>query len=92
EDTLYRTSGFLQGALRGGWLESVEGVIKMPDISPRVFSIYQYWADTDRLDTTLEAPTPNTLDAEFTLLVYCYIFGERILDSWFKDTVIDALL
>ncbi|KAF2499131.1 hypothetical protein BU16DRAFT_454924, partial [Lophium mytilinum] len=92
EDTLRKTSAFFRAALRGGWLESIQGIIKLPDVSPRVFGIYQYWAYTDRLDTTSGAPTPNTLDAEFTLLANCYVFGERILDSWFKDTIMDALL
>ncbi|KAK5729745.1 hypothetical protein LTR17_011711 [Elasticomyces elasticus] len=81
EDIVRPVSDFVSLALSGEWKEASERKIPLPDDEPRIFRVYQSWLYTRRI-----------VGVSCELLLHCYVFGEKFLDTTFKDVVIDCLL
>ncbi|KAF2502312.1 hypothetical protein BU16DRAFT_4685 [Lophium mytilinum] len=99
ENLLRESSGFFAGALRGGWRESVDGVVPLPETSPDQFRIYCSWIYSRKIHTSGEIGLEESLEKrdevarkEVSGLIKCWLLGERILDTNFKDAVMDMLV
>jgi hypothetical protein len=84
-------SEFARLALRGVWKEAQERTIKLPEDDPEVFSVYQQWLYDRLIHTSSGNLFPQT-DDEYEALVKAYILGEKLLDTDFKDAIIDAIV
>lgn len=84
-------SEFVRSALRGEWIEAQERIIPLPEDDPVIFSVYQKWLYAGLIHTRPNS-IPSKTDDEYNMLVKAYIFGEKIMDSTFKDSVADAIV
>jgi hypothetical protein len=106
-DSLLRESSeFFAAALRAHWRESVEGAIHLPHGTLGTFSIYSSWLYNRKIYTSLSENEFSVegayeaelqvdsaaLQEELTKLIRCWILGDCLLDTNFKDTVMDALI
>jgi len=84
-------SEFVRLALRGEWKEAQERTIPLPEDDPNIFSVYQQWLYVGLIQTRPNS-APFKTDDEFRTLVKAYILGEKIMDSNFKDSIVDAIV
>jgi len=89
EDIVKASSEFVRLALRGEWKEASTRRVSLPDDEPDVFSVYQQWLYNGLIHTILGFVLEP--DDEYELLVKAYIFGEKIVDVAFKNSVVDAI-
>ncbi|KAF2502313.1 hypothetical protein BU16DRAFT_4689 [Lophium mytilinum] len=97
---LVKSSDFFAAALRGEWRESIERVIPLPDLSPDHFNIYFHWLYSGKIysapDGYDKKPVQPQVETEFkgemSSLVRCWTMGQRLMDTKFMDTVMDALI
>ncbi|KAK7528361.1 uncharacterized protein IWZ02DRAFT_486425 [Phyllosticta citriasiana] len=82
EVLLRSSSSFLEKALGGDWKESKEKMVPLPDEDVEVFSIYQKWL-------LLNKPRSTNI---FNTLLECYILGDHLMDSKFKNAIVDEIL
>jgi len=87
EQLICTHSPFFANALNGSWAEAHSRVVPLPDDAPSTFAVYRTW-----LYTGLLACTNGSDSDEWELLACAYVLGERLQDSDFKDTVIDAMI
>lgn len=87
------SSPFFEAALCREWLESQEGVVRLPAGDADAFQIYSQWLYTRRLHTH-----PGSrrhifvkIKEEWARLVRAYLLGEFLQDTVFRDSVIDAM-
>ena len=74
------------------WKEGQEGTIPLPNDEPRVFDLYGQWLyrrTIPIIDSTIDSGKEST---EQDLLVRAYAFGEKIQDTTFQNTILDALI
>jgi hypothetical protein len=87
EQLICTHSPFFANALNGSWAEADSRVVPLPDDAPPTFAVYRTW-----LYTGLLACTNGSDSDEWELLACAYVLGEKLQDSDFKDTVIDAMV
>lgn len=78
-------------SLKDGWKEGIEPAIKLPTDDPDVFALYQHWLYNGALRTR-GSEISIKLSHEYEFLVKAYIFGDKMIDADFKDSVIGAIL
>ena len=91
-DLLCESSLFFSKAVKEEWKEGQERTIPMPDDDPAVFDLYAQWMYCGKIlsrDSTLETGRGS---GEPDLLVNAFVFGEKIQDVLFVDTILDALI
>ncbi|KAF2768003.1 hypothetical protein EJ03DRAFT_253755, partial [Teratosphaeria nubilosa] len=87
EQLLIAHSAFFEAALHRDWKEGQQRVISLPLDEPEAFHIYVRYMYTGSLH--LDDIQANELNM---MLCQLYCLGERLLDSTFQDTVLDALV
>ncbi|OCK76077.1 hypothetical protein K432DRAFT_408480 [Lepidopterella palustris CBS 459.81] len=87
EDLICSRSRFFANAMRHDWKESSERLVPLPDDHPSTFAVYRTW-----LYSGLLATRGFSSLEEWEILCAAYILGEKLQDSEFKDTVIDAMI
>jgi hypothetical protein len=93
EDFVKDSSEFVRLALRGDWKEASTRQIPLPDDEPAVFSVYQHWLYNGLIHSVQQGlGSVAQSDEEYELLVKAYIFGEKIIDLSFKNSVVDAII
>jgi hypothetical protein len=91
ERLLRASTSFFDKAMAGDWKESQQRTICLPDEEPRIFSLYAHWLYWGTLPVVGdETGAPG--DPEYVDLVKAYVLGDKILDSKFQDTAIDAIV
>ena len=88
ERLICETSEFVKRAMGGEWKESRQRLIRLPDQSPRVFHIYVQWLYLHVLPTRDDSEHSY---GEYDQLARAYILGDILLDTSFRDAVIDAM-
>lgn len=81
-------SEFFVRALRKVWKEGQEGLIKLPEETPSLFSCYVKWLYADDIFVA------DLKDCKLMILlrlVDLYGLGERLMDPKLKDRAIDAM-
>ncbi|KAF7122784.1 hypothetical protein CNMCM5793_000894 [Aspergillus hiratsukae] len=91
-ETLIRaSSSFFDKAMAGDWKESQQRTIQLPEDEPGIFALYVKWLYCGTLPVVCDEPgLPG--NSEYINLVKAYVLGDKILDSKFQDTVIDAIV
>ncbi|KAK5126057.1 hypothetical protein LTR85_011412 [Meristemomyces frigidus] len=99
ENVITPRSDFVRMALSKQWKEGKERTIPLSEDEAAVFRLYHLWIYTNRIfsdtrtDTTaFQLTAPREDDTEYQLLVKSYILGEKLLDTHFKDAVLDCLI
>ncbi|KAK4891882.1 hypothetical protein LTR27_009581 [Elasticomyces elasticus] len=86
ENAVRPVAEFVKMALTGEWKEATERTIPLSEDEPAVFHVYQTWLYTRRIDTG----SPD--ESFYERLIKCYILGEKLLDTTFKDAIMDHIL
>ncbi|KAL2849389.1 hypothetical protein BJX68DRAFT_267241 [Aspergillus pseudodeflectus] len=77
--------------MAGEWKESSQRTIQLPDDEPSIVALYIHWLYHRTLPVFCDEPgLPG--NAEYLDLVKAYVFGDKILDTTFQNTVIDAMI
>lgn len=74
--------------MRPNWTASQERIIRLPDHCPSTFAVYQDFMYSGRISSQTQPPSVK----EWSVLVDCYALGQQILDSDFKDAIVDAFI
>lgn len=78
--------------MKGEWKESHERTVPLPDDDPKVVDLYTQWLYCGKVlshDPTLKSEQHS---GELDLLVDAFVFGEKIQDALFRDTIINTLM
>lgn len=73
----------------GNWSEVQEGIVKLPEVDPVAFALYEQLIYTNQLPSIHESKESNE---ELENLAKLYVLGERIQDLAAKNSGIDAML
>ncbi|KAK5134579.1 hypothetical protein LTR08_006365 [Meristemomyces frigidus] len=93
EKTIMSRSKFVRLALDKEWKEAQERTIPLPDDEPAVFKLYQLWCYYTRVFSQDNSNAIyGTSGTEFRLLVQAYNLGDKLLDTHFKDAVLDCII
>jgi hypothetical protein len=93
EDIVKASSEFVRLTLRGDWKEASSRIIPLLEDEPAVFCVYQHWLYNGLVHTLRQGLNSSSeSEAEYELLAKLYIFGEKIVDVAFKNSVIDAIV
>lgn len=87
-----KRSPYIEHMLRGEWKEAQTGVVDLTDDEPDVVALYQTWLYSGRIFSDCTMCSPEKSAQEYSRLVKCYIFGDKVLDGIFKDCVIDCII
>lgn len=90
ERAIASRSELVRLALRHDWKEAQERCINMPDDDVAAFQTYQSWLYSGALFTRPSMGARS--DDEYGVLVRAYLLGQKLMDSDFKDTIIDAIV
>ena len=100
KDLLIKHSDFFASALNSNsnWAESSENRVMLRDDKPYVVGIFTQFLYTGKPfiskdDDVSEVDNADQYrDREWRRLSECWVFGEKILSSSFKDAIMDAIL
>jgi hypothetical protein len=93
EDVAKASSEFVRLALGDDCADDSTRQIPLPDDESAVFSVYQHWLYNGLIHTIRPGFAGSAdSDEEYELLVKAYIFGEKIIDAAFKNSVVDAIV
>ncbi|USP73218.1 hypothetical protein yc1106_00492 [Curvularia clavata] len=89
---LRKRSNFFASAMKPEWSGSNPSrpPIDLTDEDPAIFEIYVHWLYFRVLPTTAEDLDNTEVDFEFCTLSKCYVLGEKLMDTAFKNAIIDA--
>lgn len=87
EKLIRASSPFFDKAVSGIWLESTQHTIELPEDEPEIFGIYVHWLYYEKLPVSCNEPS-----SEYLNLMKAYTLGDKLLDTKFQDTVIDAIV
>ncbi|KAK5700102.1 hypothetical protein LTR97_006237 [Elasticomyces elasticus] len=94
ESVLRPRSAFFDAALNKCWKEGREKKVTLPEEELRIVTLYVQQLYTGKIHvkktTTREGLGRSDNLPEFLVLAELYLFGERVQDSIFKDTVTNA--
>jgi hypothetical protein len=93
EYVLTDSSPFFASAMKPQWATARPDprTIDLPDDDPAAFSLYMSWLYTRKLPVlTSSTDTPGDVDESYHTLAYAYVLGERLLDTGFKNAIVDA--
>lgn len=88
---LLRQSPFFDRMLNGTWKEATERRVELPEDDPDVFTIYVSWLYWNQIPTIPTCESGQD-DSEFLHLIQTYIFGDKIQDMAFQNTIVDAII
>ena len=98
-DILAQHSKFFAAALRNGWREKEERAVRLPECEPEVFKIFLNFIHSGKFYSSKEGDYQENqtdprsgFDSEFTRLAYCWVRGESLMSTVFRDAATDALV
>lgn len=91
EDLLRVSSLFFDNAMSGDWQESKQRTVQLPEDEPKIFALYVHWLYFGTLPVFCDEPGVEG-DEEYLDLVKAYVLGDKLLDSKFQDTAVDAIV
>jgi hypothetical protein len=81
-------STFFRTALKKEWKEGQARVIKLPEDDPDIVTRYLDFVYHNRLVTQCKSQP----DANYIDLALLYVYGERVLDTYIQNTIVEHLL
>lgn len=96
EELLKQHSDFAAAALRNGWKEAEERVIRLSEEDPEIFDIFATFLYEGKIWTSREKDVyragSRTRDRECTRLAHCWVLGDKLISQTWKDALSDALV
>lgn len=99
KETFVKHSDFAAAALKNGWQESHQQIIKLPTQDPKLFEIFAAFVSTGKIHSSEEGDiyqdTNNSdrpSDKEWSRLSESWILGDVLQSSSFRDAVADAII
>lgn len=92
EDVVRKSSKFFDNAMKPEWAKARPNprVVDLSDEDPRIFQIYLHWMYFKTIPSVYTTIATNW-NPEYVQLSSCYIMGEKLVDSAFKNAVLTAL-
>ncbi|EED24537.1 conserved hypothetical protein [Talaromyces stipitatus ATCC 10500] len=87
EKLIRASSLFFDKAMSGAWQESAQNTIELPDDEPEIFGLYHHWLYYGTLPVFCD-----DVNVEYVNLIDAYTLGDKLLDTRFQDTAIDAII
>jgi hypothetical protein len=81
-------SAFFRTALKKEWKEGQTRVVKLPEDDPDIVTRYLDFVYHNRLVTQYKSQA----DSNYIDLALLYVYGERVLDTFIQNTIIEHLL
>lgn len=92
ETLLTQHSDFFVAALKNEWKEAGERTVRLPDDIPEIFTIFARFTYYGKICSRLEGDkTSEKNDNEWTRLRKCWVLGDKLASTNFKDAVCDAM-
>jgi hypothetical protein len=91
EGIIRASSSFFDKAVAGEWKESVQRTINLPDDEPKILKLYIHWLYYGTLPVFCDEPGLLG-NSEYLDLVKAYVLADKLLDTRFQDTAIDAII
>ena len=88
EGPLCTGSRFFQAACTGGFKESHERIIRLPEIEPAHFESFLQWLYTQALHHVYD----RDVDRHYEGLFHLYFLGEKLQVQFLKNAIIDATI
>lgn len=82
-------SSFFEAAMRKGWKEGEEGIVRLPEESHAAFCTFLAFLYTGQIYSE-RAETEDS--QEWNHLEEAWLLGEHLLSTSFKDSVVDAMI
>ena len=92
EELLRTTSPFFVASLKKEWIEGKERIIPLPDDEMDIVELYVQWLYRNKIYTRKPKEHLAKESDEYDTLIEAFIFGEKMEDDCFKDTIIDAII
>ena len=86
---LTECSAYFRSALNWPFQEAEEGIIKLDDVDPNIFDIFNTWLYTQ---TIPDGFSDSTTFKSSKILTELYIFGDKYSISKLKNTLIDQII
>ena len=90
DSVIISRSDFVRLAISKDWKEAKDRIIPLPDDDPDTFELYQKWLYAGHIYTA--NPDPEKTAKEYERLVKAYLLGEKLIDTVFKDVIIDCII
>lgn len=91
ERLMRASSPFFDKAMSPEWQESVQRIIRLPEDEPEIFQLYVHWLYFGTLPVFCDEPG-HLGNTEYLDLAKAYTLGDKLMDTMFQDTVIDAII
>lgn len=89
KDIICTRSGFFAKALKGGWKEADEGLVRLPEDDPQIFKLYLNLVYFGSIPA--KARDVKEISDEDMELFKLYILSERLQDTHSQNTIIEAV-
>lgn len=86
---LQGSSAFFQTALKEEWMEGQQRTVKLPEQTPPAFSKYVQWLYTGKI---FSKDDKHNFVRSYVFLAKLYVLGEALLDTVFRDRIIDVIV
>ncbi|KAF2166273.1 hypothetical protein M409DRAFT_55126 [Zasmidium cellare ATCC 36951] len=87
--TLLRSSAFLKAKAKPEWSKG-EAAVGIPNHSSEIFGIYCKWLYSGCIVGCMGLPSATVWTSAWGLLADAFVLGEELMDTEFKDTVMDS--
>lgn len=92
EDVAKAHSDFFAAALRNGWKESEERVVRLPEETAERFRVFAKFLYTGKIFSRKEGDKPSAKeDWEWDRLSGCWRLGDKLGSTSFQDAIVDAI-
>ncbi|KAJ5685374.1 hypothetical protein N7536_007993 [Penicillium majusculum] len=96
ESIICTSSLFFKKAMSGSRKESKEHTLELPEDDPQVFALYSHWLYFSTIPVVVERVAkkklPENSAREYNDLIKAYLLGDKLLDTNFQNSVIDAII
>ncbi|KAK5745690.1 hypothetical protein LTR17_001190 [Elasticomyces elasticus] len=92
-DLLVSHSDFFKAALKQEWKEGQERSVALPEDCPEEFEIFYHFVNEGLIFSSKDSDrgADGKRDAEWSRLTKCWMLGQKLLSTTFKDAILDAI-
>jgi len=90
---LTKNSEFFQAAMKREWAEGQTNIIKLPKDDPKTMTDYLTFTYSRDLPTSKRVEgCPNLTEDDWNSVAKLYVFGERVLDTCIRNTIVSEIV
>lgn len=91
QNLVAEASEFVSLEMENEWVQGVSVTITLPEDEPETFAVYQTWLYEGCIQAVGVADADRA-DDEYQLLVKAYMLGDKMMDTTFKDALVDSII